>query len=155
MTRLTAALLGVLLTLTSACGGENARAETQPAPNISSFTAGDFEDLPKPPRFEPAGKRSEIDGVVTRSFFGSGTTPEQVLEFYRNTFAGSGVTMTMEPARVGRGWRGRWMTDDRELLVSATVAPGAGAEDERPTQLSLELSPVGGGGHGGDSDARD
>ncbi len=40
---------------------------SQPAPAVTTFGQGDFENLPLPPRSEPLGERSEEDGAVARS----------------------------------------------------------------------------------------
>jgi hypothetical protein len=146
------ALLCVLtLSLLGACADDGRQPDTQPAPEVNTFSAGDFDDLPLPAGAKRAGERSERDGVVTQSFFVPNTSPEQVLEFYASVFDEQNIPVIDEPAPAGTtAWRGRWLIEDRQLLVSATTAPSAQGDDERVTQFSLELSPPGDGQHGSD-----
>lgn len=139
--RLVLIAVGIALSL-AACGEDGERPETQPAPDVSSFATGAFDDLPMPPRSEPAGDRTEQDGVVSRSFFVRDTTPAQVLEFYRETLANDDVQVVSAAAPIGPdAWRGVWTIDDRELLVSATAGPTT--DDDLTTQFSLRLYPPG------------
>lgn len=127
----------------SACGNDERR-ETQPSPDVTTFTSGEFDDLPRPPRSEEAGERTEVDGVVAQSFLVENTSPAAVLEFYRTTFAETGVAVVSPPEQIGVGtWRGMWRVGDRDLLVSATQAPTTTESDKVQSQFSLELSPAG------------
>ncbi len=92
---------------------------TQPAPAVTTFEQGHFDDLPLPPRSEPVGERSEEDGVVSRSYAVRDTSPERVLAFYSEQLAGSAVVEPPHDIGVGT-LRGRWLLDGRELTVSAT-----------------------------------
>ncbi len=93
---------------------------TQPAPAVTTFGQGDFENLPLPPRSEPLGERSEEDGVVARSYAVRDTSPERVLAFYSQQLPAPAVVEP--PHDIGAGtFRGRWLLDGRELTVSATV----------------------------------
>lgn len=139
----------VLAVLVAAGCGDDEQPEAQPAPDVTAFTTGDFGELPRPPRSEPAGERSERNGVVARSFFVRNMTPEEVLAFYRDTFGANDIQVISPPEPFGPdNWRGTWLVDDRELLVSATPAPTAEGEkvdgSDLSTQFSLELSPPGG-----------
>ena len=147
------AVLVLALGFLAGCGDDDEAPEAQPSPGDgTAFSSGDFEGLPLPPLAEPAGERSERDGVVARSYFVRNRTPEAVLEFYRDHFEETEGQVIASPEAVGNeAWRGTWLVEDRELLVSALPAPTAGGEDDEVvTQLSLELSPEGGGGHSGD-----
>lgn len=149
---------GVLaVALLGGCGDDDVPeegVEAQPAADEATFVAGDFGDIPLPPLAEPAGERSEIDGVVAQSYFVRNRTPADVLEFYVEQLAERGFEIVVPPDGSRDNRRGTWLVDGRELLVSATPAPTAeGGEVERSevvTQLSLELAPEGGGGHDGD-----
>lgn len=123
--------------------------EAQPSPDGTTFVEGDFGQIPLPPLADPAGERSEIDGVTTASYFVRNRTPREVLEFYEEYFADDGVDVIVGPETFGRdAWRAAWLLDGRELLVTAQPAPTADAERaDVVTQLSLELSTEGGGGH--------
>ena len=133
-----------------ACGSDDDTrdgGDAQPAPDVTTFAAGDFGEIPLPPLAEPAGERSEQQGVVVQSFFVRNRTAEEVLELYRTYFEGEGVATILPPEPFGNdAWRGRWLLDGRELLVSATPAPSVdGGEVEHAdvvTQMSLELSPA-------------
>ena len=146
--RLSALALLVALLL-GACGDDDDASDpdAQPSPDVTTFGEGDFSDIPLPPLAEEAGERSERDGVVVQSFFVRNRTPEDVLDFYRTYFEGEGGTPILAPEPYGnQAWRGTWLVDDRELLVSAIPAPSVdGTEVERAdvvTQMSLELSPA-------------
>lgn len=130
-----------LLLGAAACGDDGgADPEAQPAPGVTAFAQGDFSDIPLPPRTDAAGDRSEEDGVVARSYFVRNRTPEEVLDFYTDYFDTEGVPAVATPAPAGtEAWRGRWLLDGRELLISATPAPTAD-DDEVVTQLSLRLA---------------
>lgn len=119
---------------------------TQPAPAVTTFEQGDFDDLPLPPRSEPVGERSEEDGVVSRSYAVRDTSPERVLAFYSEQLPAAAVVET--PQAIGAGTsRGRWLVDGRELTVSATVGNTLDAIERFGddagvvTQLSLSLAP--------------
>jgi hypothetical protein len=92
---------------------------TQPAPAVTTFEQGYFDDLPLPPRSEPVGERSEENGVVSRSYAVRDTSPERVLAFYSEQLAKSAVVEPPHDIGVGT-LRGRWLLDGRELTVSAT-----------------------------------
>lgn len=151
-----AAFAMITLVTLSGCGdGDDATSpEAQPAPDVTRFVEGDFGDIPVPPRAEPAGERSERDDVTARSYFVRNMTPEAVMDFYTDYFSSEGDTAIRSPEPTGPdAWRGTWLVDGRELLVSTILAPTAGgAEVENAdvvTQLDLELSPGDGGGHEG------
>ena len=113
----------------------------QPAPAVTTFGQGSFEDLPLPPRATPVSERAEEDGVVSRSYEVRNSGPDALLSFYRDALAEHPVVE--EPEEIGVGThRGRWDLDGRQLTVVAQTAetlddnPGA---PEVLTQLSLSL----------------
>lgn len=151
--RASVALVALLI---AGCGdgdGGDDVGDAQPAPDVQTFQDGDFGEIPLPPLAEEAGERSEEDGVVAQSFFVRNRTPQEILEFYEAELAALDAQVVSSPAASGDAWRGTWLVGDRELLVSAIPAPTVeGAEVEHAevvSQLSLELSPAGGGGHDG------
>lgn len=141
MHRRLAAVVLVLL-VAAGCGGDEQRPSTQPAPDETTFQRGDFEDLPRYPRSEPLGERTEKDGAVARSFEATGATPEAVVEWYRDNLAR--WQLDQPPAPIGeRTYRGRWSRDAFFLVVSATAAPTLSNDDGSTvsTQYSLSLEP--------------
>ena len=144
MIRLTTVLLSALLLVAAGCGTPDDDEGTQPAPAVTSFEQGRFDDLPLPTESEPVGKRSEQDGVVTRSYKVEGMTPQHVLAFYEETLADRGWT-SLGVEEMRNGYRGDWSIEDWELRVSANQAPGLGespnSDAKLLTQLSLVLTP--------------
>ena len=134
----------VPVALVAGCGDDGDAADgpaAQPAPAVTTFGEGDFDDLPLPPRSTPVGERAEEDGVVSRSYEVRNTQPEALLSFYRDALAEHPVVE--EPEEIGVGThRGRWDLDGRQLTV---VAQSAETLDDNPgapealTQLSLSL----------------
>lgn len=109
-----------------------------------------------PPLAEAAGERSEVDEVVTRTWFVRNQTPEQVLAFYEDWFADDGIEPLEALAPAGRDtWGAIWPWRDRELYVSATetttVEGDEVEEADVVSQLSLELWPEGSSDHGDDA----
>lgn len=140
MPALLLALAAVVAVLTGC--GDDRRPATQPTPADTTFQPGSFDDLPRHPRSEPLGERTEKDGVVARSFRTTGATPEGVLEWYRANLAG--WQLDEPPTRIGEDtYRGRWARDAHFLVVSATAAPTVSGEsgDDVTTQYSLSLEP--------------
>ena len=135
-----AALLGV------GCGAQEDPPVAQPAPGVTTFEPGRFDDLPQYSRSEPLGPRSEEKGVVSRSFKVPGASPEQVLDFY--------VDALEEPWRLLSGveklgagtFRADWVTEDHLLRVSTTREPELDSTDDASetfvTQYSLTLHPL-------------
>jgi hypothetical protein len=130
-----------------ALSGCNASDEgTQPAPSVSSFTQGDFEGLPLPPRSEPVGGRTEERGVVARSYAARDTTPEAVMDFYAQELESAAVLEPPDELGIGT-FRGRWLVGNGELTVSATRESSLdaierfGDEAGVVTQFSLSLAP--------------
>lgn len=144
-----AALLGVAMLAPSllGCGGDSAPPEAQPAPDVTTFEAGRFDDLPLHPRSDPVGPRTETDGVITRSFTTRGATAGEVVAFYADVLPDRGWTAVDAVEETGPNARqGDWSTDGWSLRVSATDAEGLdfGGESstEVTTQYSLVLTPT-------------
>ncbi len=136
-----AVALSVPALVVPACGGDGPP-EAQPAPEVTRFAEGAFEDIPLFPRSESVGARNEKSNTTARSFKARNATPEQVLGFYDQRLAGWQVVSPVD--KVGAtAYRGEWTKDGRRLLVSATPAPGLGASDEIEapvTQYSLSIT---------------
>ena len=130
-----------------ACGDAESREGTQPAPEVSTFEQGVFDDIPRFARSEPMGSRSEKGGVVAQSFRAFGATPKTVLDYY----AGSLPEWEQVEPITSTGtadFRAKWAKDGWTLLVTAAPAPTAsdGNQADTPepkTQYSLTLSPAG------------
>jgi len=133
----------VIFTLAAgtACAAADRRDATQPAPDVTYFTEGDFEGLPRYPRSEVVSDRTEKDGFVTRSFAVRNAQPRQVLEWYADRL--DGWPMTEPIHKVGAtDYRAAWLKEGRRLQVSAAPAPGTEAGDPA-VQYSLVLGPEG------------
>ncbi len=108
----------------------DARQETQPAPRGSTFELGAFDELPRLPRSEPLGVRSEKDGIVTQSFSTVGRTPQQVLDYYARELGEAGWESATPVHRADTGAVADWITEGFRLEVSATQIE----EDHRSPQ---------------------
>lgn len=133
-----AAALFVAVSL-AACGDDRSKGpETQPAPDVTRFVEGEFDQLPRYPRSDAVGDRNEKDGVTARTFKARNATPQQVLEFYASQL--KGWHQVEAPREIGSAaYRGVWTKDGRRLTVSATPAPGVSESDEVVSQYSLSL----------------
>lgn len=138
-------LLVVIGLASQACADAETREGAQPAPDVTTFEQGVFDDVPRFPRSEPLGSRSEKAGVVAQSFRAFGATPRAVLDYYARSLPGwdqiEPITQTGT-----EDFRGRWAMDGWTLLVTAAPAPttsdGNQADVPEPkTQYSLTLSP--------------
>lgn len=130
-----------------ACGDDTTRdQEAQPAPEPTHFVDGKFSDLVLYPGSRPAGERTDDGDVVARSFVVRDVAPVAVMEFYESKLAEG--WHQVEPVRkIGsdetESYRGRWSREGRELLVSASRAPGLRSDAPSAsvtTQYSLTLS---------------
>lgn len=137
--------MAVLLT---ACGGDDGNGsnpEAQPAPDVSTFTEGGFDDIPRHPRSEELSPRNEQRGVVSQSFVVDNTTSEGVLDFYVDVLD---LDVVRDVELIGNDtYRGIWAMDDGQLLV-VSATPEQGAETEPPgavtdyaVQYSLSVGP--------------
>lgn len=136
-------LLAVVL---AGCGGGTADPVAQPAPGVSTFEEGRFDDIPQFPRSEPLGPRHEKDGVVARSYKAPGASPDQVLDFYGDALRERWNMITgVEKLGVGT-LRADWVNDDYLLRVSATreamLDSEEGASETAVAQYSLTLHPL-------------
>ena len=141
--RLGRAMASTLLVgaLVAACEDGDGDEGTQPAPGVSSFEQGRFDDLPLPTEAEPVGLRSEQEGIVTRSYEVPDMLPADVIEFYEQALDEQGWTVR-QIEELPQGVRGDWEIEGYDLRVSANEAPGLDAPGSQPgTQLSLVLSP--------------
>jgi hypothetical protein len=147
-TTIRVAVLSALLLAVAACGGDDAGSDegdaAQPAPDVSTFEQGGFDDLPRHPRSEELGERTEAEGTVSQSFKVTGATPEQVLQFYNDALGPLGwlplsdgdIDVSEQVAR------DQWVREGTLLVVSASEAPTLEDEgNEAVTQYSLSLGP--------------
>ncbi len=140
------ALSGALALLVAGCAPRGEDPATQPAPDVTTFEQGRFDDLPQFPRSDPVGPRTEEAGVVARSYGARGASPEQVLEFYKEALE-EGWNMVTPIERLGPStFRAEWVSDEYRLLVSATrestLDPPDDAANPVVTQYSLTLHPL-------------
>ena len=118
----------------------------QPAPGVTTFEGGRFDDLPQFPRSQPLSARTEERGVIARSYKATGASPQQVLEFYRDAL-GQRWTIVTGIEKLGVGtFRADWVGEDYRLRVSATRESGLDSPNDASqtvvTQYSLTLSPL-------------
>lgn len=144
-----AALAMAVVLVAGACGDDaSERAGTQPAPGVSTFEQGSFDDLPIYPRSDPIGPRSEKNGVVARSFVTHGATPERIVTWYADTLKAKGWEPAGDVEQLGHAtWRADFRRSGSELRVSSTPAPtvekeSAGSGDVYDVQFSLTLRPT-------------
>lgn len=142
----TLCLLGALALAASACTDPESEEGTQAAPDITTFEQGVFDDVPRFPRSEPLGARSEKAGVVAQSFRALGTTPRSVLDYYARSLPGWEQIEPITQAGTA-DFRARWARDGWTLLVTAAPAPATsdGNQADVPdpkTQYSLTVSPT-------------
>ena len=136
-----AAVLAVALA-GAACGG-GADQGTQPAPDVTTFEQGGFDDLPLVPRSDPFGPRSETGGVVARTYRAVGVSPQGVIEFYRRVLPDAGWDPAEPAFRNDTATRQDWVTADRRLEVSASPVPDRRdpSAPQDAVQYSLVLRP--------------
>lgn len=137
-------LLGV-----AACGGEADSGDATsgdpgalPAPNVTAFTGGTFDDIPRHPLGDPINERDNQDGVTVQSFLVRDTAPRDVIDYYQDVLAEQEMVGSIEETGEN-AYRGEWMLDGRILQVSTRLAPtGDQAQDrssDAQTQYSLIL----------------
>lgn len=135
-----------LTALLVGCGGQDSDPAAQPAPGVTTFVPGVFDDLPQFPRAEPLGPRTEKDGVVARSYKAPGASPEQILNFYRDALKERWRMLT-PVERLGVGTlRADWVSDSHRLRVSATTESGLDSRNDASvtfvSQYNLTLHPL-------------
>lgn len=110
-----------------------------PTPDLTAFTAGDFDAIDLPRGADEASEKTERDGVLSQSFFAEATSPEQIMDFFSSSLAEDGWEV-VEPvsSRGTDSIAGAWVKEGRRLEISALLAQGV--EDER-TQFSVVLLP--------------
>ena len=137
---------GLLAVVLAACGSREADPATQPAPGVTTFEDGRFDNLPQYPRSEPQGPRTEKGGVVARSYKVPGASPEQVLDFYRDALQ-ERWSMVSPVEKLGVGtFRADWVGEDYRLRVTATQEGDVLSQDDPSrtvvAQYSLTLHPL-------------
>lgn len=110
-----------------------------PAPEVTAFTAGDFDSIELPRGAEEASEKTERDGVLSQSFFVTATSPDQVMDFFADSLATDGWEIA-EPvsSRGTDSIAGAWTKDGRRLEISSLLAQGV---DDEQTQFSVVLLP--------------
>ncbi len=128
------------------CGPRDPDPVAQPAPGVTTFEEGRFDNLPQYPRSEPLGPRHEKDDVVARSFKVRGASPDQILNFYRDALKERWRMVTgVEKLGVGT-LRADWVDDEYRLRVSATrenkLDDRGDAGTSAAAQYSITLNPL-------------
>ena len=107
---LTTSVLFVLIL--SGCAAGEADPVAQPAPGVTTFQEGRFDDIPKFPRSEPLGPRHEKDGVVARSYKAPGGVPRSGAGFLPDALQ-ERWRMVTAAEKLGAGTlRADWVDDD-------------------------------------------
>lgn len=119
-------------------GSDGVLPEAQPAPDVSVFTEGTFDELPIPPRADPVGERSEIEDVVARSYLVRDLPADAVIAFYDEVLT---EWEKVDLDDVGTAGRADYVRNGRGLRVTAQPAPAAG-DGEPVVQLSLQMGPI-------------
>lgn len=132
-----AAAMGAVAALAMGCGsGGHPRA--QPAPGVTAFTGGAFDQIPLFPRSEPLGARNNTTTISQQSFQATGADAEQVVDWYRDHL--NGWTVIQAPHGTGAtDFAGEWEKGDRRLRVTAGPAPTLGPRST--IQFSLLVRP--------------
>ena len=125
--------------LLASCGNGGGKPQAQPAPEVTVFRGGAFDQLPRYPRSDPLNQPVETNGVVTQSFSVPNASPQQVLDFYHDHLPGWQQMGAVQSAGTDT-YQGAWVKGDQELRVSATKAPTL-SKSEPVVQYSLELGP--------------
>lgn len=139
-----AAVAAVTILLATGCGeGGEEQAETQPAPAVTTFEQGSFDELPLLPDSERFGPRSEKDGVVAQTYRTNGVTPQEVVDHFEQELPPAGWRMAEPVHRGDTESRGDWVTDEWRLEVSAAPVPDRRhpSSPEEVVQYSLVLRP--------------
>lgn len=128
------------------CGGgtDDRTTGAQPSPGVTTFEPGNFDEIPRHPRSEPLGERSDKEGVIAQSFSARDVRPSGVLEFYENRLENT-WNLVSQPQEIGVDtYRGTWAKDNWILTVSATPAqtvdPDPAAQGTYFSQYSLSLA---------------
>lgn len=110
-----------------------------PSPDVSAFTAGDFDAIELPRGADEASEKTERDGAFSQSYFAEATSPEQIMDFFTDSLELDGWEIVEPVSRRGTdSFAGAWAKDGRRLEISAVLAQGV--EKER-TQFSVVLLP--------------
>lgn len=137
-----AGVCALILLTTAACSDDTDPPEAQPAPDVSAFREGGFDEIPRYSRSEPVGTRTSEGDVIAQSFKATGATPQDIMDFYETNLGGEWV-LEGEIERLGVGtYRGDWRNGDHRLRVSATPESSLDEEDSADpviAQYSLTL----------------
>ena len=137
--------IALLAAVSVACGSDPTDTnETQPAPDVTTFEEGAFEQLPLYPDSEPIGARSEKDGVVTRSYKVQNVTVDMILAFYAERLEAAGWERAEPALRENTESRADWVNDQHRLEISAQDirGPEDPPSDQHVVQYSLVLHPL-------------
>ncbi len=146
--RLVRALTVGVLFVAAACGATEETpttgSEYVPGRNVE----GDewVNGIPLYPQAEALNERTEKDGVIAQSFATDRVSPRRLIAWFETELARDDWAAIQGPYSIGRNaYRGRWIKDRSELLVSTALGPqidelrGVG---DRATQFSLTLEPA-------------
>ena len=133
-----------LVAFTVGCGSDVPDRSAQPAPDVTTFEDGAFEQLPLYPDSEPIGAQSEKDGVVTRSYKVKDVTVDMIIAFYEERLQAAGWERAEPVLRENTQSRADFVNDDHRLELSAQDirGPEDPPSDQHVVQYSLVLHPL-------------
>jgi hypothetical protein len=118
--RLFRAATALLSVATVAVGcSDNTSDPAQPAPNVTTFEQGVFDNIPAYPRSDPLGERNDEDGVVSRSYRSVGALPQTIIDYYDAQLTAAGWQRSAALPQQGFVRRGTWIRNDYQVEVSA------------------------------------
>ena len=134
--------LFIALAATSA-SCRSAHEDSQPAPRVTTFARGLFDEIPRLPGTSSLGARSEKNEIVTQTFRVEGRDPHQVIEFYDSRLPSNGWLRASPAYREPSTNRADFVRDDYRLEVSSALITNAGSDDADAvaSQYSLVLRP--------------
>jgi hypothetical protein len=130
-----------LAAVLSACGDDDL--EPGAPEDAAVVDLGRFDDLPRFPRSEEYGPRTEDDGVVSRSFRARGASVERIMEFYDDALTEAGWTPAEPVHREDGPGRDDYVMGGHRLEVSAIDVEDRDGDggNQAVVQYSLVLRP--------------
>lgn len=136
------ALIGLMAIGSGGCTDDSTDGSSR-SDSTDLFTEGraEFDDLELVPGSTPFGDVTAKDGIVTRSYEVTGTTPAEIIAFYETALAEDGWAPSQPLHRSDSAGRADWLRDNFRLELSA-VEIGAEAAGRVRSQYSLTLRPT-------------
>jgi len=134
-------LVTVVVVLVAACGGDDDEPSASPGDEVSGFTEGDFDDIPRLPDSETVDEPTATNGAVAASYLvRGGITVRTVVDDLRMRLEADGWTLIEGPTPVGQAVRADFAQERERLEVSAFPAQAFDEDYENAVQYSLVLN---------------